>query len=162
MLTSERRRWSTVVQLGRVVAFGAGLVLAGLAGRAEAQDVRCPVAVAQLRAYAVNVNTMANYEANQGVAMRCGFNQWCQQQWLYQVNLWYAQQASLVNGWYGQIVQACSAGSVDTAEGGRRPRRPPAGERTGRIDEEEIENIDVDRKDQTVRIRIPSNPQGFR
>jgi hypothetical protein len=70
------------------------------------------------------------------------------------------QQSSLVNAWYGQLVQACSS---DPGGGRARiPGRPPAGDGPGQIDEDTIEDIEVDREDKTVRIRIPSNPKGFR
>lgn len=130
---------------------------------ATAQDLRCSSAVAQLQGYATRVNAIANFESTQGVFARCGYNQFCQQQWLYQLNGWYMQQANHVNAWYSQIVQACSAPPDRGGRGrGRVPGRAPSGDGPGQIDEGAIDDIEIDREDKSVRIRIPSNPQGFR
>jgi len=80
------------------------------------------------------------------------------QWWLAQLNGWYMQQTGLVNGWYNQISQQCTQ---DRSPGRVRGRRPSTDD-PGEIDETSIEDIKVDDEDKTVRIRIPSNPKGFK
>lgn len=71
----------------------------------------------------------------------------CMQGMLQQLHFWYAQQANFVNMKYSQFARACaniqSPGQID-------PRNP-----------RELEEITVDDQDRNVRIRVPSNPEGF-
>jgi hypothetical protein len=81
------------------------------------------------------------------------------QWWFAQLNAWYLQQAGLVNQWYGQLSAQC------TNEGGRGtriPARRPTMDDPGGLKDDAIEDLRVDDEDKTVRIRIPSTPQGFR
>ena len=148
----------TTPRIRLVIGLGVLLLLAFLPKPVQAQSLTCSNAIAQLQSYAAQVNQVANFEFYQGIQMRCGWNQMCRQMAAQQVNMWYMQEATRVNGWHSQIVQACAAA------GGRerRPGRPPAGGSPGQIDESAIEDIKVDDEDKTVRIRIPSNPQGFK
>ena len=126
---------------------------------AVAQTTTCGNAVSRLQHYVAGVNSFANMEYYQNIPMRCGGNWGCQQMWLQQLNGWYMQQSNLVNGWYSQILTGCNAqgGSGNQGVGGRTGgNKPPI------IEESDVETIDIDEEDKTVRIRIPSTPSGYR
>src|SRR5262249_1676923 len=91
------------------------------------------------------------------IPMRCQGNPVCANYQLQQLNGWYMQQSYMVNGWYYQITQQClSAPPTDPRIGGRqRPDAPPT------LDDRSIRDLRVDDQDRTVRIVIPSNPQGY-
>ena len=126
---------------------------------ANAQSMTCGVAVNQLQGYVVQVNSFANAEYYQGIPMRCGANPQCMQWWLVQLNAWYAQQTTLVNGWYQQIVQEC--GGNDGGSNERIDVEEADESGPGEMDDDAIEDLEVDDEDKTVRIRIPSTPKGF-
>jgi hypothetical protein len=107
------------------------------------------------------VNVFANSEFYQGIPYRCGANPACMQWWLGQLNAWYAQQARLVNGWYGQLNRECTALESRNSRKQVRVRRPTSDD-PGELDDEPIEDLEVDDEDRTVRIRIPDTPRGFR
>jgi hypothetical protein len=118
---------------------------------ASAQMNTCGMALQQLQMYVVQVNQTAQFEYQQGIPMRCGGNPMCGQAMFQQLNFWYAQQANMVNNYYMQIASQCSSrGQVPM------PRQPD-----NRMTERDVTTLDVDDKDRTVRIRIPSTPQGF-
>lgn len=122
------------------------------------QPVSCGIAQQQLQGYVSQVNQVANWEYMQGIPMRCGYNGQCAQWWLSQLNMWYAQQAQLVNGWYQQIAMQC-AGQSSPGQIAQNDEDLGGGEP---IDEGAIEDMDIDDEDKTVRIKIPSNPKGFK
>jgi len=125
---------------------------------AHARGMTCGLAVNQLQSYVAQVNGFANSEYYQGIPMRCGPNPQCLQWWVMQLNAWYAQQTSMVNGWYQQLIQECGASG-----GASRIRVEEADEDgPGEMDEDAIDDLEVDDEDRTVRIRIPSTPNGFR
>lgn len=139
----------------------AGLLTLGLVTVApvavHAQEVLCASAVNQLNAYAGEVNRVANYEYYQGIPMRCGPNIMCQQTLLYQLNAWYQQNANNANNWYATIIRECSQNTGPRTLGGNRGDDEQAPE----INTSRIEDIEIEDQDQTVRIRIPSSPNGF-
>jgi hypothetical protein len=141
-----------------LAGLGALVLTLGPTHRARAQDLSCANAVGELQSYASQVNRVAVFESNEGIPARCGWNAVCQELGMQQLKAWYAQQAYLVNGWYAQISQACAASD------GRQ--RPPAETRRSRdsrgISEENIQDLRIDDEDRTVRIKIPSTPQGYR
>lgn len=126
---------------------GAVLVALLLAWPSYALSNTCGNVASQLTQYVAQINQIANWEANQGISGRCGWNQMCMQGMLQQLHFWYAQQANFVNMKYSQFARACaniqSPGQID-------PRNP-----------RELEEITVDDQDRNVRIRVPSNPEGF-
>jgi hypothetical protein len=77
---------------------------------------------------------------------------------LIQLNQWYAQQSQQVNMWYAQLNQQCARGRGPS----QIPGRPPTQNDPGEINEDAIQDLQIDDEDKTVRIRIPSNPQGYR
>lgn len=124
-------------------------------------EVTCGQAVAQLQQYVANVNQFANTEYYQGIPMRCGGNQMCMQMWLQQLNGWYVNQSSMVNNWYGQIVSNCA--STESAPASKKISERKAGRNAPpELSEDDVASLDVDDEDKTVRIRIPSNPMGYR
>lgn len=123
---------------------------------ASAQDT-CGNAVYQLQSYAQQVNYMANTEY-QGIVWRCGGNPTCMNMSLPPLNAWYLQQSSFVQSTYNQIVMQCAGGQG----GSRIPIQRPTAQRPGKIDDNVIEDLTVDNEDKSVRIIIPSTPQGFR
>lgn len=127
---------------------------------AASQSQTCGTAVAQLQQYVAQVNSLASSEYYQGIPIRCGGNQQCMYMWLQQLNGWYMNQSNLVNGWYQQISSACTSGASrpSSSRVSRRQTRDAAPE----LDEDEVASLDVDDEDKTVRIRIPSNPSGYR
>jgi hypothetical protein len=127
-----------------------------IAPSANAQQMSCGDAVYQLQMYVAQVNQIANFEYYQGIAQRCGYNQYCGNTLLQQLNYWYQQQAQMVNGWYMQINQTCAGNSYPGGIGNSGGNGAPP-----ELDEDDIEDIEVDDEDRTVRIRIPDNPRGF-
>lgn len=122
------------------------------------QQVSCGMAQQQLQGYVNQVNYVANMEYSQGIPMKCGYNAQCAQVLMSQLNMWYAQQAQMVNGWFQQIAMQCAGQSRP----GRIARSDDDFDGGEPIDEGAIENMDIDDEDKTVRIRIPSTPRGFR
>lgn len=124
---------------------------------AAAQVMYCGAAVQQLQQYVAQVNAMANTEYLQ-IPMKCGGNPYCGNMLFQQLNVWYAQQSGLVNRWYSQIVSQCNGspiqgpGVVVNSQSGQ----PPS------MNGQNVEELTVDDSDKPVRIRIPSNPKGFR
>jgi hypothetical protein len=93
--------------------------------------------------------------------MRCGWDQWCRNYWYGQLNAWYGQQSVMVNGWYRQLVDEC------TAEDNRPSKRrvdvkKSRGNDPGGLDEDAVEDLEVDEVDKTVRIKIPTDARGYR
>lgn len=129
-----------------------GLCLLAGAESARAQTT-CGDGVNQLQAYIVQVNQVANYEYNQGIAMRCMGNYQCGSYLLMQLQQWYAYQTNLVNGWYMQLATQCTS---------QRPSPIDTGGVEDPIDEGKVEELEVDDEDKTVVLRIPDNPRGFR
>jgi hypothetical protein len=74
----------------------------------------------------------------------------CGQAMFQQLNYWYGQQANLVNNYYMQLASQCSSGAAAPV-----PQTPG-----DRITPGDV-TLNVDDKDRTVRIKIPSTPQGF-
>lgn len=138
---------------------GASVVASGLLVQSANAQNTCGQAVAQLQQYVAGVNQFAYVEYYQNIPARCGGNPMCMQMWLQQLNGWYVNQAGMVNGWYAQIQANCSSSSSGrTRIGGRRGGQEAAPE----LDEDDVASLDVDDEDKTVRIRIPSNPSGYR
>jgi hypothetical protein len=125
------------------------------------QMMQCGVATQQLQQYMYQVNAAANSEYYQGIPMKCAGNPFCFNMLLQQLNSWYIQQSSLINGWYGQIVSQCNASASPTQGPGVVVNSPQAGQAPS-MNGQNIEELTVDDADRTVRIRIPSNPKGFR
>ena len=131
------------------------VISAGVRPTNAQNQMACGAAVQQLQTYVNEVNAIAQYEYNRGIAMRCGYNGYCAQSLMQQLAMWYSQQSSLVNQWYTTIANACSStGPGRTAA--RRKRTDPSEEI------EDVEDLDIDDEDKTVRIRIPSKPSGYR
>jgi hypothetical protein len=154
----------TDAQLDQVIGGGLARMAAALcalggcllAPPAFAQMNTCGNALLQLQQYVAMVNQTAHFEFSRGIAMRCGGNPYCGRALLQQLNFWYAQQANLVNNYYMQISQQCSSRVPSPL-----PPRPGGGGISRTIDEEDVTDLRVDDEDRTVRIRIPSTPQGF-
>ena len=122
-----------------------------------ADTMQCGSAASQLQQYVNQVNYVANFEYYQGIPNSCMWAQPCMYQKLGMLNAWYMQQTHLVNGWYRQIVTACTdSGSQDLDSDDQTDTRP------GKIDEEQIKDLEIDDEDKSVRIKIPSNPKGFK
>lgn len=122
-----------------------------------AQFNTCGNAVMQLQSYVAQVNVYANTMYYQQIPMICGYNQFCTQGYINQLSAWYMQQASMVDGWYYQIMLTCSSSGAPQSV----PIQRPTTNDPGNIDSSTIEDIQVDDEDKTVRIRIPSTPKGF-
>lgn len=121
-------------------------------------EVPCNVALIQLQNYVAGVNQFANLEFNINIPNRCGPNLMCHQAWQQQLNMWYATQAGMVNGWYGQILQRCTATPAS-----KPPTVPDRVVTNGppQLGENSIRTLEVDQTNETVRIRIPVNPVGY-
>lgn len=128
------------------------LTAGSLATAANAQST-CGDALFKLQNYVQQVNYAANYEYNQGIAMRCGGNWQCGNILLGQLQQWYMFQANSVNNWYMQLARQCSS---------ERPSPIDRGDVDEGISEKDIEQLEVDDEDKTVALRIPDNPRGFR
>jgi hypothetical protein len=126
-------------------------LLSALVTPASAQMNTCGMALQQLQMYVAQVNQAAQFEYQQGIPMRCRGNPMCGQAMLQQLNFWYSQQTVMVQNYYMQIASQCSSNSPTSM-----PR-----ESDNRVSEHDVKTLDVDDKDRTVRIRIPSTPQGF-
>jgi hypothetical protein len=74
---------------------------------------------------------------------------------LQQFDLWYDQQANLANTYHMQISLQCSS------RGARPLPRRQAEVGAPSLNERDVAELRVDDKDRSVRIQIPSNPQGF-
>ncbi|WAC24918.1 hypothetical protein [Blastomonas sp. SL216] len=133
------------------------MIAAAINAPASAQSTTCGSALYQLQAYAGQVNQVANAELYQGIPMRCGYNAYCGNSQLLQLNQWYANQSYLINGWYQQLVSMCAS----TDDRNRKRRNPADSDIENGIDEESIEELEVDDEDRTVVLRIPSTPRGF-
>ena len=126
-----------------------------ISSTAIAQVNTCGNALMELRTFVSQVNGVATSELNRGIPLRCQGNQHCSQILLQQFNSWYGQQANLANTYHMQISLQCSSL-------GARPlprRRTDVG--APRLNERDVAELRVDDKDRSVRILIPSNPQGF-
>lgn len=132
------------------------LAIAAATSPALAQT-NCGQAVTQLQSYAQQVNAVAQQAYYQGIPMQCGWNQQCQYMMLSELNAWYEQQAQLVNSWYMQIQQQCNRQQAPPPVRSRARRNAPP-----EMDENRLSELEVDKEDRTVRIRIPSTPQGYR
>lgn len=141
------------------------LLVAAPTASAVAQQTNCGQAVWQLQQYAMQVNAIMQAEYNQAIPMRCGYDQQCQYNNLSYLNAWYQEQAAYINNWYAQINMACTQAQA--------PAPPPAPVQAQQqppnmaappppIESRRIETLQVDREDRTVRIQIPSTPQGYR
>jgi hypothetical protein len=122
------------------------------------QTMQCGIAAQQLQQYTYQVNSLANAEYFQGIPMKCTGNTYCVSMMLQHLNAWYVQQSSLINSWYGQIVSQCNANPIQGP--GVVLNSPQAGQAPS-MNGRSVEELTVDDADRTVRIRIPSNPQGF-
>lgn len=151
MQTKADRAASKTAKHFRRLKWAGIAVLMNSAGSANAQAT-CGWAVAQLQNYVYKVNQVANYEFNQGIAIRCNWNQQCGYFLLGQLNQWYLYQAGLVNNWYNQLARQCSSERAPPLDRGS----PQEG-----INENQIEELEVDDEDRTVALRIPDNPRGF-
>jgi hypothetical protein len=136
------------------------LILSSLPARA--QIMSCGDAVGQLQVYVGQVNAVASTEYYRNIPARCGPNGACLQWWLAQLNAWYLQQSSLVNGWYSTIVAQCSQSGLTSRHPSAIRRKPATNDDGGGLDEDAVKDIKVDDEDKTVRIHIPSTPKGFR
>lgn len=123
---------------------------------ASAQST-CGDAIYQLQGYAQQVNFIANTE-HQKIVWSCGGNPACVSMSLPPLHAWYLQQGSFVQSAYNQIVMQCAGGQG----GSRVPIKRPTPQEPGEIDDEAIQDLAIDDEDKSVRIRIPSTPQGFR
>ena len=147
-----------------VAALVAGSALVPAAA-AVAQQTNCGQAVFQLQQYAMQVNAIVQAEYNQAIPMRCGYDQQCQYTNLSYLNAWYQQQANYINNWYAQINMACTQAQAPTpppAPVQAQQQQPNMTAPPPRIENRRIETLQVDREDKTVRIQIPSTPQGYR
>lgn len=152
---SERSRRQRSARFGYSTIL-LGLVLScELVAPASAQMNTCGMALQQLQMYVGQVNQTAQYEYYQGIPMRCRGNPMCGQAMVQQLNYWYMQQSNMVNTYYMQISQQCSSGPPTPL-----PRSP---DETGspRIRERDVRTVQIDDEDRTVRIKIPTTPQGF-
>ncbi|WP_324680935.1 hypothetical protein [Hymenobacter sp. GOD-10R] len=142
----------------------------------------CSTAISQLQSYANQVNKAYWEEYNSIIPnQRCpAFNQWgqpydqtivynCRQQWLANLNQWYANQCAYVNNCYASIVSSCS---------NQQPTRMPAPPikdsdedddstdgsvaQQQLINAQSIKNITVgENRNKPVRITIPATADGF-
>ncbi|MDB5873779.1 MAG: hypothetical protein JWQ07_3221 [Ramlibacter sp.] len=152
-----RTRFLAPSRVGAMFAF---LAMLFTASPAISQSLTCGTAVSRLQQYVAGVNQFANGEYYQAIPARCGGNQQCMYWWLQQLNGWYMQQSNAVNGWYQQIQAGCSNDSS-----GKKPKRitkKQPRDAAPELDEEDVASLEVDDEDKTVRIRIPSNPSGYR
>ena len=133
----------------RIVAFAWPAVLAAVlqAWPGYAYSNTCGNAAFQLTQYVAQVNQIANWEASQGIPMKCGWNQMCVQALLQQLNFWYYQQSNFVNMQYAQIARQCSGSPYPSQIDPRNPGR--------------LEELEIDDEDRTVAIKIPGTPEGF-
>lgn len=131
------------------------LVAVGPAPMMAQTEMACGAAIQQLQAYVNQVNSIAQMEYNRGIPQRCGYNGYCAQAMLQQLGAWYSQQSMLVNQWYGTISRQCSSPTQSSSV--RRKRQTDPAEEI-----EDVDDLEVDNHDKTVRIRIPSNPSGYR
>jgi hypothetical protein len=122
---------------------------------AIAQVNTCGNALMELQAFVSQVNGVATSELNLGIPRRCQGNQHCYQILSQQLNLWYSQQTSLADTYYMQIALQCSS------HGARPLPRTQAEIGVPGLNEKDAAELRVDDKERAVRIRIPSNPQGF-
>jgi hypothetical protein len=135
------------------------LTLSSLPAQAQ---MSCGDAVGQLQSYVGQVNAFAGTEYYRNIPARCGSNGLCLQWWLQQLNAWYIQQSSLVNGWYSTIVAQCSQSGSSSRRPSTIRRKVATQDDEGGLDEDAVKDIKVDNEDKTVRIHIPSTPKGFR
>ena len=109
----------------------------------------------ELQAFVSQVNGMATSELNLGIPMRCQGNQHCSQILLQQLDSWYGQQTSLADTYYMQISLQCSS------QGARPLPRRQAETGVPSLNEKDVGELRMADEARTVRIRVPSNPQGF-
>jgi len=138
------RRW---IRSGWALTTAMALTSIAAYGQTE---VACGAALSQLQGYVQQVNTIAQVEYSQGIPARCGFNGYCAQVLFQQLSAWYAQQSAQVNQWYATIARQCSSQRVTR----RRQDNP-------KVEIDDVDDLEVDDEDKTVRIRIPSQPNGF-
>jgi hypothetical protein len=122
---------------------------------AIAQVNTCGNALMELQAFVSQVNGVATSKLNLGIPLRCQGNQHCSQILLQQLDFWYGQQTSLADTYYMQIALQCSS------QGARPLPRRPAETGVPGLNEKDVAELRMADEDRTVRIRIPSNPQGF-
>jgi hypothetical protein len=121
-------------------------------------DTSCAVAPMQLQQYIYQVYQIATYWIYQGIPQNCGYNQYCQGTLLQQFNMWYQQQAAIVNQIYYTIAVTCTqdADPDKNRFSHSRPDQRP-------MDKNATNDLLVDNnEDKTVTIVIPDNPIGFR
>lgn len=134
-----------------------GLTLFLLPTPALAQQVTCGMAQYQLQQYVFQVNNFASIEANQNIPGRCGVNWACANWWYQQLNMWYAQQAYMVNNYYRQIAQECT----NNPNQNYFPTHGPVDARNNQIPDDATDDLDIDDVDKTLAIRIPNSPPAF-
>jgi hypothetical protein len=122
---------------------------------ALAQVNTCGNALMELQAFVSQVNGMATSELKLGIPMRCQGNQHCSQILLQQLDSWYGQQTSLADTYYMQISLQCSS------QGARQLPRRQAETGAPGLNEKDVSELRMADEARTVRIRVPSNPQGF-
>lgn len=139
------------------------------------QSTNCGDAVSQLQNYASQVNHLYSNEYWTVIPnQRCPavdiygrpFNsvivQNCRNQWLYQLNTWYSQQANYVNNMYVQIVRGCTTQPISD-DRKPAPKVKRSADVNEEIDTEEIEELTADLDEsKAVRITIPKTASGFR
>src|SRR5579871_2641095 len=135
-------------------AIGAYFLIAG----PSRADISCAVAPMQLQQYIDQVNQIAAYWVYQGIPLSCGNNQYCQNAVFQQLNIWYQQQAAIVNQFYYTIAVTCTqdAGPDKNRFSHSRPEERPM--EKGAANDLLVDN----NEDKTVTIVIPDNPVGFR
>lgn len=155
-----RRRGITrgVAAVPRVLLMTGAILVCVLEQPVHGQGTTCRDALSQLQGYVAQVNTVANGEYYRGIPFRCQGNPLCMHAGLGQLNQWYMYQSGLVNNWYGQIARQCTTDSTPP----RVRSRPQTEEEPGRIDTEAMDDLELDDKDKSVRIKIPDNPKGFK
>lgn len=135
---------------GRLLIMAIVLALTTTGAFAQS-SMACSAAVAQLQGYVQQVKTIAQVEYSRGIPSRCGYNAYCAQSLLQQLSMWYAQQSALVNQWYATLARQCTS---------QQPAaRPKENDPTNPIDD--VDDLQVDDQDKTVRIKIPSKPSGY-
>jgi hypothetical protein len=122
---------------------------------AIAQANTCGNALMELKAFIFQVNSLTKSELKLGIPQRCQGNQHCSQILLQQFNSWYEQQTNSANTYYMQILLQCSS------QGARpSPRRQAVAGALG-LDDKDIAELRMNDEGRSVKIQIPSNPQGF-
>lgn len=142
------------------------LIVHGVSAQTRPKPIGCDVAAGQLLNYANQVRAYYDNEYFRAIPnARCPvfwngqqvpwqMVQNCRYQHVVLLNQWFGQQSIYMNNWQSQIVNTCFTD---------RPKVERIGEEVGRIDIDQIEEIQagVD-EDKAIAIRIPKTAEGYR